>query len=502
MRRLGTRRWFCKRKRFGFVGFFLRLACFLPGNHRQNITTQVGAMGSGSRSRRREEALNAGLPDPEVDAGDAATVERRAHKARQRRRRTEERHAGVAEILSNLTMPPCDQGGAFGAVEDASAWRGGEPPIVDWSTMAVTCDPSTMAHDGNEAGFRGDTVGDSDPGTAYGKRYTDSKSVSGVGVGEKIEPARSQMSLRARRKRWQVESFALVLRELELARGVTADGTQDSHEIDHKTHKNTKTQPPLTVVDFGAGSGALILPLAHVFPSMNFVAVEMKRRSCDLLMKRASVASLHNVSVVCGMIEHFHEKFDVGVALHACGNATDHALIRCVRNGAHFAVSPCCIGKLKFSVKGGNSFGNENMDWGAGAAGAVTSLETATKQQQDTLITDTVTDHVLCPPVTITHPRSEWMRVQLSGEYDFAVLAAAADTGHAGDGHGAPRIEQLGRDAKVLVELDRAQGAREAGYEVVTVSLVQGKNAPPNKNHMLIGAPVGNARWLEGLRPL
>jgi hypothetical protein len=129
-------------------------------------------------------------------------------------------------------------------------------------------------------------------------------------------------------------------------------------------------------------------------------------------------------------------------------------------------------------------------------------LETATKQQQDTLITDTVTDHVLCPPVTITHPRSEWMRVQLSGEYDFAVLAAAADTGHAGDGHGAPRIEQLGRDAKVLVELDRAQGAREAGYEVVTVSLVQGKNAPPNKSHMLIGAPVGNARWLEGLRPL
>ena len=126
--------------------------------------------------------MNAGLPDPEVDAGDAATVERRAHKARQRRRRTEERHAGVAEILSNLTMPPCDQGGAFGAVEDASAWRGGEPPIVDWSTMAVTCDPSTMAHDGNEAGFRGDTVGDSDPGTAYGKRYTDSKSVSGVGV--------------------------------------------------------------------------------------------------------------------------------------------------------------------------------------------------------------------------------------------------------------------------------------------------------------------------------
>jgi hypothetical protein len=47
------------------------------------------------------------------------------------------------------------------------------------------------------------------------------------------------------------------------------------------------------------------------------------------------------------------QPFDVGVALHACGNATDHAIARCVAAGAAFVVSPCCIGKLKFSLAGG-----------------------------------------------------------------------------------------------------------------------------------------------------
>ena len=67
-----------------------------------------------------------------------------------------------------------------------------------------------------------------------------------------LDRSSAATSLRARRKRWQVDSFALVLRELQRSRDASA--------------------PPLTVVDYGAGSGALVLPLAFRFPTPRFVA--------------------------------------------------------------------------------------------------------------------------------------------------------------------------------------------------------------------------------------
>eukprot|EP00201_Polytomella_parva_P016391 CAMPEP_0175058232 /NCGR_PEP_ID=MMETSP0052_2-20121109/11732_1 /TAXON_ID=51329 ORGANISM="Polytomella parva, Strain SAG 63-3" /NCGR_SAMPLE_ID=MMETSP0052_2 /ASSEMBLY_ACC=CAM_ASM_000194 /LENGTH=252 /DNA_ID=CAMNT_0016323587 /DNA_START=378 /DNA_END=1133 /DNA_ORIENTATION=- len=56
------------------------------------------------------------------------------------------------------------------------------------------------------------------------------------------------------------------------------------------------------------------------------------------------------------MIEDFQQAFDIGLALHACGNATDYVMMECVRQKATYLVSPCCVGKLKFSMTGGNSF--------------------------------------------------------------------------------------------------------------------------------------------------
>ena len=434
-------------------------------------------MGSGSRSRRREEALRAGEPDPAAGgADDPALVAHRAHKARQRRRKTERRHAAVEAILARLTVPPADASGAFAPVEETAAWRGGDPPPVDWSSMPASCDPATLTHDGLEAAVasadaRETPVGGA-PAPARSKQKTETR----------------DLPLRARRKRWQVESFATVLRELLEARQQEASRVS---EIESGVKER-----PLTVVDFGAGSGALALPLAARFPDARFVAVEMKRRSADLLLQRAKSAGLENVRTSVCMIETFDEPFDVGVALHACGNATDHALLRCVERGAAFAVSPCCVGKLKFSLAGGNSFCEKNSDWTAKGTEKSASSE-------DTKL--------LC--VSVTHPRSRWLFDQLSrgggagsssgggAAEPFAALAAAADTGH-GDGAGADRVTALGREAKKHVELDRAQAAREAGYEVVTLSLVRGDDAPPNKNHVLVGAPRGErAGWMRNLAP-
>ena len=450
---------------------------------RRGLITRAGAMGSGSRSRRREEALRAGEPDPGAsadDVDDPALVAHRAHKARQRRRKTERRHAAVEAILARLTVPPADVSGAFAPVEETAAWRGGEPPPVDWTSMPPSCDPAALTHDGREAAVasgnaREDPVGGAPATVRSGKTET------------------RELSTRARRKRWQVESFATVLRELLEKRREETSTRPTSTERTRSGFPEPRGYPPTTVVDFGAGSGALALPLAARFPEARFVAVEMKQRSADLLSLRARRAGLRNVETRVQMIETFREPFDVGIALHACGNATDHAMLRCVERGASFAVSPCCVGKLKFSLAGGNSFGEMNRDWTT--KGAYRSAEETHGGG-------------LC--VSITHPRSRWLFDQLvnrggagsgpggGAAEPFAALAAAADTGH-GDGAGADRITALGREAKKHVELDRAQAAREAGYEVVTLSLVRGDDAPPNKNHVLVGAPGDKSAWLRNL---
>jgi hypothetical protein len=38
--------------------------------------------------------------------------------------------------------------------------------------------------------------------------------------------------------------------------------------------------------------------------------------------------------------------FDIALALHACGSATDWAMLKAQQRRAAFIVSPCCIGKV------------------------------------------------------------------------------------------------------------------------------------------------------------
>ena len=134
---------------------------------------------------------------------------------------------------------------------------------------------------------------------------------------------------RARRKRAQVETFALLLKQL-VAPDVGGGGGGG-----------------LAVVDMGAGAGNLSLPLAAAFPQHAFTAVEMKGVSAALLEQRAAAAGLRNCRAHVGMIETYTAPFDVCLALHACGNASDLALDLAVRRRAAFIVAPCCVGKIK-----------------------------------------------------------------------------------------------------------------------------------------------------------
>jgi ubiquinone/menaquinone biosynthesis C-methylase UbiE len=134
----------------------------------------------------------------------------------------------------------------------------------------------------------------------------------------------------------QVETFELVMSRLLAT-------LQDS----------TSEAQHLHVVDFGCGTGNLLLPLAHAYPQCNFTGVDMKPTALQLLQQRAAQGGLTNVKVFQGMIEQFREPFDFALALHACGNATDRVLQMAVHHRASFIVSPCCIGEsLRVSTTG------------------------------------------------------------------------------------------------------------------------------------------------------
>ena len=111
-----------------------------------------------------------------------------------------------------------------------------------------------------------------------------------------------------------------------------------------------RLNPRARVVDFGAGGGHQTLILARAFPEATFALVDLKRRSLDVAERRVQRAGLANVRVVHGRIEDFREDFDVGVALHACGGASDAALARCIEKKATFVVAPCCVGKIATAI--------------------------------------------------------------------------------------------------------------------------------------------------------
>lgn len=50
------------------------------------------------------------------------------------------------------------------------------------------------------------------------------------------------------------------------------------------------------------------------------------------------------------MVEHYDDPFDVCLALHACGNATDFALLQAQQRRAAYVVSPCCVGMIMHTI--------------------------------------------------------------------------------------------------------------------------------------------------------
>ncbi|XP_069781842.1 glutathione S-transferase C-terminal domain-containing protein isoform X2 [Narcine bancroftii] len=106
-----------------------------------------------------------------------------------------------------------------------------------------------------------------------------------------------------------------------------------------------------TIVDFCSGGGHLGIVLAHTLPSCQVILVENKEESLVRAKDRCDELGLQNIWFLQTNLDYFTGPFEIGVALHACGVATDMVIDHCIMAQAAFVICPCCYGFIQNTVK-------------------------------------------------------------------------------------------------------------------------------------------------------
>jgi SAM-dependent methyltransferase len=262
-----------------------------------------------------------------------------------------------------------------------------------------------------------------------------------------------------------VEAFLAILYASAALRRSLRDGDGDGDA-------SSRRDGVATVVDFGCGTGNLLLPLAALHPSVTFVGVDVNPRSIALLLERAKAARLRNVSAETGLIESYRgPAFDVALALHVCGEGTDAAMLQAQARNAAFVVAPCCVGKLK--------------------DGGLRSIEALKRDAGANMSDAFVGEDGAAARFSVIHPRSAWMRGRVQRPAYLGLAAAADWSGH--DGVRAEEADaslaRLPRAAKAAVEADRAASAAEAGFGVRLMKMLA--RDAGLKNDLIVGFPSG-----------
>jgi len=256
---------------------------------------------------------------------------------------------------------------------------------------------------------------------------------------------RHNKGVRIRRKRMQLEALFVLLVDLIERHNLVTTATT--------TRSNSASDGYLHIVDFGAGSGNSCLVFSWLLrDTCRFTLVDANSTAVAIGKQRTREAGLDStVSWMCGDVADFDAPFDIGLATHLCGGATDLAMANCLDQKAAFLVTPCCLGKLKYHVatKNNNSKGN-----------------------------------------SLQYPRSTWLQKHLTAE-EYVDLSRFGDCSVAEDGVGG-RMEEgengngMRLEGKMLLDADRLEVAREAGYETELGTLGSKSDCGP-KSDVLCG---------------
>ena len=252
-----------------------------------------------------------GASDSESNGENQMKIKHRAHKRRQRQRKAMRHFDDVEKTVCRLMSVHGESGDG-----DGGGGGGGG------AAYSLSCpEIQKRSSDGPERRSRDNaTLSDIQPRVVDESILPNNyKGINGFTfdwsrVHEACDPARGGglKEERARKKRKQ----CLIIASLIDALYKCDEGSfQNSRDEDSAFSMN----PNVKIVDFGAGSGNLVLALAFLFPSFDFVAVEMKQFSLGLLIQRAKRAGLRNLRTYHGMVECFDEPFDCALGLHACG---------------------------------------------------------------------------------------------------------------------------------------------------------------------------------------
>ncbi|XP_049577411.1 glutathione S-transferase C-terminal domain-containing protein isoform X1 [Syngnathus scovelli] len=191
-------------------------------------------------------------------------------------------------------------------------------------------------------------------------------------------------------------------------------------------------KPGDTVVDFCSGTGHMGIVLAHALPLCQVILIENKEESLIRAHGRSLELGLENIGFIQANLDYFTGPFQIGVALHACGVATDMVMEHCIQAGAVFVISPCCYGFIQNAVK---------------------FTFPRSKRFQETLI---YKEHMmLCRFADQTAPQLP------------------------------PERRLIGKQCMGLVDLDRSWGAESHGYRVQVMTMEPETCSP--KNNMLVG---------------
>ncbi|KAM4603645.1 glutathione S-transferase C-terminal domain-containing protein [Polymixia lowei] len=222
-----------------------------------------------------------------------------------------------------------------------------------------------------------------------------------------VNPTEGKMSdVRALRKRQQLNNLVAMVTDL--------------------------ARPGYTVVDFCSGGGHVGIVLAHALPDCQVILIENKEESLVKAKERSAELALANIGFIQANLDYFSGPFHIGVALHACGVATDMVVEHCIQAGAAFVVSPCCYGFIQNTIK-------------------------------------------------FTFPRSKRFQEILSYK-EHMVLCRFADQTAV---QLPPERRLIGKQCMGLVDLDRSWAAVTHGYSVQVMTMEPESCSP--KNNMLVG---------------
>lgn len=162
------------------------------------------------------------------------------------------------------------------------------------------------------------------------------------------DPSSGGLSVvRAWRKRRQIENLMGPVEWLASMRSPNA--------VSHLGTERSKGA--LKIVEFCAGSGHVGLAAAAILSKSPRLAGmelrvdinEVNKHKIATIQERLLAAG-GDVRALCEFytqpLETYPGKFDVGIALHGCGAATDAVLDRCLLARAAFVLVPCCVGRL------------------------------------------------------------------------------------------------------------------------------------------------------------